>query len=47
MMWLRNTMWNQYTDSTGGETCTQDKDKTKYHSKMIQKCNNFTLSYVL
>ena len=28
-MWLGNiTMWNQYTDSTGDEICTQNKDKT-------------------
>ena len=39
MMWLGNiTVWNQYTDSTGGEMCTGNKDKTltwtKYQSKM-------------
>ena len=27
--WLGNiTMWNLYTDSTGGEICTQNEDKT-------------------
>ena len=35
MIWLCSiiTMWNQYTDSTGGEICTHNKDKmawTKY-----------------
>ena len=40
MMWLGNiTIWNQYTDSTRGEICTQNEDKmtwTKYYSKTIQ-----------
>ena len=29
MTWLGDiTMWNQYTDSTGGEICAQHKGKT-------------------
>ena len=30
MMWLGNTMWNQYTDSTGAEICTQNEDKLRH-----------------
>ena len=47
MMWLGNIiMWNQYTDSTGAESCTQNKDKmtlTKFHSGQYQ---NFTLLHM-
>ena len=55
MIWLGNTMWNQYTDVCGISMpipqevviCTQNKDInttwTKHQSKMIQ---NLTMSYV-
>ena len=38
MVWLWKTMWNQYTDSTGGKICTQNKGYitwTKYQLKVI------------
>ena len=35
------TMWNQYTESTGGEICTRNKDKTLTWTNI--KDNNLTL----
>ena len=37
MMWLRNiiTMWNQYTDFTGGKICIQNEDKIRHGQNII------------
>ena len=39
MMWLGNiiTMWNQYTDSTGDEICTGNKDQTLTRQNISQR----------
>ena len=46
-MWLGNILntWNQYTDSTGGEIFTQNKDKHDMDIISV-KDDNFTLLYV-